>query len=146
MKKFMIIICVLKFLILVVCCLLFYPVKYALKQENLENIETPYFLVQWTQVTGSSWVLVGDHNGYFGEPIYIVANGAMPFERRFNYAIATGHNTYICYGNYVGEREISDGGDKFSEYQFTGWDILYPVKRNGLIQFLPKSYLCKLDF
>jgi hypothetical protein len=80
--------------------------------------------MEWTQVTGSEW-----------ETPSVVQN----------YHFAIGKNTYVCYGNYVGEIDIGNG-DMLSKYQFTGWDILYPVKRDGIIPFLPKSYICKWDF
>ncbi|MBP3361304.1 MAG: hypothetical protein J6N52_10650 [Clostridia bacterium] len=134
------------FILLMVICYKAWlpPVKYALKQEDLANIETPYFLVQWTQVTGSSWMIVGDQDGYYDNAKYVIANGETPSVVQ-NYDVATGHNTYVCYGSYVGETEIP-GGEILSEYQFTGWDILYPVKRNMPISLLPKSYLCKFDY
>jgi hypothetical protein len=120
---------------------LLFPVKYALKQKDLDALEKPYFLIQWVQVTGSSWRIVGDQNGYYDKQNYIVESGEIPYIVG-NYSIAIGDNTYICYGHYIGEDKIFD----FSEYQFTGWDILYPVKRDAIIPFWPKSYLSKLDF
>jgi hypothetical protein len=143
---------------------LLFPVKFALTQKNLDALKKPYFLVEWTQVTGSSWEIVGDQHGRYDKAIYIIEHRDIPYMiknstykteyivgsgetpsivRNYNFAI--GENTYICYGNYVGEIGIGNS-KKFSEYQFTDWDILYPVKRDGIIPFLPKSYICKLDF
>ncbi len=122
----------------------FVPVKYAVSKEDLLNSKEQYYLVQWVQVTSSSWMVVGDQNGYYEHGKYIVAKGEVPSVVE-NYSIATGHNTYICYGKYCGETDIG-GGEIMETYQFSGWDILYPVKRNGLIPFLPKKYLCKMDF
>jgi hypothetical protein len=147
MKKQIILGCLLFVIVLfvIICYVLFAPVKYALKQSELDRKKTPYYLVQWVQITGSSWAIIGDHNGRYENVEYITINGEAPSVVK-NYAVATGPNTYICYGNYLGESIISDSGDSVSVYQFTDWDILYPVKRNGLIPFLSESYLCKLDF
>lgn len=146
MKKLAVIISIVFFLaFLIFCWWLFYPVRYALKFEDLATQNKEYFLLQWQQTTGSSWMIIGDQNGYYDEPEDIVAQGEMPFQQNFNYSIAKAENTYVCYGSYKGEIDISRKGEFLSEYQFTGWDILYPVKRDGLIPFLPKSYLCKYD-
>ena len=123
--------------------MVFTPVKYALKQSDLDSKEA-YFLIKWIQVTGSDWMIIGDQNGLYEHPLYIIADGKIPSVVS-NYAIATGHNTYICYGSYEGEADIG-GGHFLSKYHFTDWDILYPVQRNGLIPFMPKGYLCKWDF
>ncbi|MBO4898101.1 MAG: hypothetical protein J5590_07380 [Clostridia bacterium] len=142
---------VFSFIIIIIFVVIFFgykvwfaPVKYAVSQEDLLNSKEQYYLVQWVQVTGSSWMIVGDQNGYYEHGKYIVAKGEVPSVVE-NYSIATGHNTYICYGEYCGKTDIG-GGDILETYQFSGWDILYPVKRNGLIPFLPKKFLCKMDF
>jgi len=143
-KKFMIIGGVVVLLIIVLCYRVFYsPVKYALKQTELDALNDSYYLVQWTQATGSSWKIIGDQDGYFDREVYIIAKGEVPSIVN-NYDIATGQNTYICYGYYAGETRI-DGNEMLGEYQFSGWDVLFPVKRNGL-SLLPKSYLCKYDY
>ncbi|MDR0517619.1 MAG: hypothetical protein LBH25_11305 [Fibromonadaceae bacterium] len=138
---------------------LFFPVKFALKQKDLNALEKPYFLIEWTQVTGSSWMIVGDQNGYYEQVVYIVddkniqainnvskyiiGNGEMPSVVRSD-DFTMWPSTYVGYVNYVGERDI--GINKtISEYEFTGWDVLYPVKRDGFLFFL-ESYICKWDF
>jgi len=155
---------------------LLFPVKFALKQKDLDSLKKPYFLIEFTQVTSSSWKIVGDQNGYYEHGAYIIddyevqhiksmiddgkytaeiikqmdkdikdiiGNGEMPSVVQSD-VFTMWHSTYVGYVNYVGERDI--GIDiTISEYEFTGWDILYPVKRDGIIPFLPKSYICKWD-
>lgn len=143
---------------------LFFPVKFTLKQKDLDALEKPYFLIEWVQITGSSWMIVGDEDGYYDQVAYIVdekdiqhikdmgdqgkyiiSNGEMPSIVRTD-DFTMWHNTYIVYVNYVGERDVGIS-KTISEYEFTGWDVLYPVKRDGsIIPFLPKSYICKWDF
>lgn len=147
MRRYILIIClILTLLIAPTVCyrLIFIPVKQAVRQDELNNSSKPYYLVQWIQVTGSEWMVIGDQNGQYEQPKYIVVKGELPSIVK-NYDIATGHNTYICYGEYLGETDIG-GGEVLETYQFNGWDILYPVKRNTPIPFMPKGYLCKQDF
>ena len=145
MKKLIIIVCVFLLIVIVTGIILFAPVKFALKQSDLKEINEPYYLVKWVQVTGASWMIVGDQNGYYEQPIYVIAEGETPSIVK-NYSIATGDNIYLCYGNYIGKETILDGEEMLEKYNFTGWDILYPIRRNGLLPFMPERYLCKLDF
>ena len=131
--------CVLIFLsaLLLICCrFIFTPVKYAITNESLNKSSRPYFLLQWIQITGSEWAVIGDQNGLYQNPRYIVAKGNVPSAIE-NYNIATGNNTYICYGNFIGYTDIHEN-IKLETYQFTDWDILYPIKRNLQIEFLLK--------
>lgn len=147
MKRYIAITClILTLLIALVVCfrIIFIPVKQAIRQDELNHLKEPYYLIQWVQVTGSEWMIIGDQNGQYEQPKYIVAKGEIPSIVK-NYDIATGHNTYICYGEYSGKTDIG-GGEILETYQFNGWDILYPVKRNTPIPFMPKGYLCTLDF
>ena len=123
------------------------PIKYALFIEDLADAENPYYLVQWTQVTGSSWRIIGDQNGYFENPQYIIIEGEAPSVVKNN-SVATGENIYVCYGEYMGENEIANTGMIFDTYKFTDWDILYPVRRETILPswFYPIGYLSKADF
>ncbi|MCL2529876.1 MAG: hypothetical protein FWE41_06040 [Coriobacteriia bacterium] len=144
MKAIVVIVCVLALTLSSVVVYLFSPVKHAVKEEDLLNIAEPYYLVKWIQTTGSSWMIIGDQDGLYDEPILILITGEWPSIVK-SYEVAIGHNTYICYGYYVGESKPYYYSEHFSEYHFTGWDILYPIKREGILPFLPKSYLCRLD-
>jgi hypothetical protein len=144
-KSTIIVITVILSVPLIIMIYLLFPVKYALKQKDLDVLEKPYFFIKWTQVTGSSWRIVGDQDGYYDRSKYIITNGGGCPHIVGNYDIARADNTYICYGYYIGEGK-DYGGPIFSEYQCTGWDILYPVKRDAIIPFWPKSYLSRLDF
>jgi hypothetical protein len=121
------------------------PVRYALKPSDLKNLQTLYFLVEWTQVTVSSWMVVGDQNGYYEQAKCVIIDGEDPSMVE-NYAVATGDNTCICYGEYIEERYLSEVQETLSDYRSTGWTVLYPVKRDGLLPFMPKNYLRALDF
>ena len=119
-KIIIISLCILLFVVIAIfiCYNMFYPVKAAVSQSDLDYIQRPYYLVKWVQVTGSSWMIIGDQDGYYKEGIYIIAEGEVPFKNYFNYDIMTGDNTYICYGDYIGESDIP-GGEILKKYQFT---------------------------
>ena len=125
------------------------PVKYAVRLDDLAESGESYYLVQWIEVTGSYWEIVGDQDGYYSysEIEYIVTEGKMPYAV-INYSVILGQNTYICYGEYVGESENTDIREVFSKYRFTDWDIVYPVKRDTILPawFYPDGYLSKADF
>ena len=123
------------------------PVKYAVKMEDLTGSGVPYYLVQWVQVTGSSWEIVGDQYGYYPESLYIIAEGETPSAAK-NYSVAIGQNTYVCYGEYVGECEIPESGMVLGKYKFTDWDILFPIKRETVLPswFYSSNYLSEADF
>jgi hypothetical protein len=118
--------------------------KFAVKLEELKKLDNPYYLVKWTQTTVSNWMIIGDETGYYREVEYVVLCGEIPDIVR-NYDIAIGGNIYICYGEYVGEIETPAIEETISEYQLSGWDILYPIKREAIFPFWPKAYLTHMD-
>ena len=121
---------------------LFWPIKFAVKLDDLQNQDKAFYFVKWTQVTGSSGRIIGDQSGEYTEAKYVVLQGEIPDIVK-NYEIASAGNVYVCYGEYVGEVEFM--GDRLSVYNSTGWDVLYPVKRNAVFPFWPKGYLCRRD-
>lgn len=121
-----------------------WPVKFAIKADDLKNSDRSYYLVKWTRATASTWMIIGDQTGEYSEAQYVVLQGNVP-DIVSNYDIAIGQNIYVCYGEYLGERENLDTGETIGEYQITDWDILYPVRRNSVFPFWPKSYLSQMD-
>lgn len=142
-KNVLFILLALVLLLLVFLVYLIFPVKYAIKQENLNNSDEQYYLVKYTFTTASNWMILGDNTGYYQTPEYVVLEGDVPDIVK-NYDIATGDNVYVCYGEYIGEKETA-AQETLSAYKLTGWDILYPVKRNSVFQFWPKSYISRMD-
>lgn len=119
------------------------PVKYAIQEKSLENLDEQYYLVKYTLTTSSTWMIIGDNTGYYSTPKYVILEGDVPDIVK-NYDIATGDNVYVCYGEYIGEKETA-AQETLSAYNLTGWDIVYPVKRNSVFQFWPKSYISRMD-
>lgn len=119
------------------------PVKHAIKEESLKNTGEHYYLIKYTQTTVSMWKIIGDNTGYYQTPKYVILEGDVPDIVK-NYDIAIGDNVYVCYGEYIGEKE-TPAQEILSAYNLTGWDILYPVKRDSVFQFWPKSYISRMD-
>ena len=120
----------------------FAPVKFAIKQEDLRDTES-YIIVQVQHSTAVSiWVAVGDNNGKYNEPVSINLLGDEP--QLYSYEIEFGGNQFVCYGNYLDEGDFH--GEVYKNFEITGWDILYPIKRDSLFNFiLPNSYICRYD-
>ena len=130
--------------IVVFCVYQIWPIKIAIKSAELKNLDEPYYLVKWTRTTATTWMLIGDHTGEYAEARYVALQGATP-DIVENYDIATGDNVYICYGEYTGEKQTPAMEETLHTYNLTGWDILYPVNRNSVFSFWPKSYLSRMD-
>ena len=67
-NKYIVIILSAVLIIIICCCLIFTPVKYAVSKDSLNKSNRPYFLLQWIQITGSEWVIIGDQNGLYENP------------------------------------------------------------------------------
>jgi hypothetical protein len=137
-------------IVVVVATLLFaflayqiYPVKFALKPDDLTNLDKPYYLVKATTATVSTWTIVGDQDGYYSKVKYVDLNGEVPYLAE-SIDFLWGGNTFVCYGEYVEEIETISG-ETISSYRLTGWDILYPINRYAIFPFWPKSWLAKMD-
>ena len=115
--------------------------KKALKEENIDQSKE-YIIAKIQKATVSQWCAVGDNNGIYETPDNIRLKGNVP--SGYNYAVETGNNVFICYGNFCATEELH--GEKYKVFNVENWEIAYPVKRNSLFNFLlPKSYLCKYD-
>ena len=129
-------------LIVVAYSMVYPPVKYAVKLENLSQNE-PYFLIKNAQVTGAYWQLIGDQNGMYDEGVFIhVKSGEPTIVKNLDFAFMD--NTYVCYGKYVDDVMVAS--ESRPSYEFSYWTILYPIKRNSIFYVIePKSYIYKAE-
>ena len=115
--------------VLVPCLLIIFillrPIKRAvyLSEDEMNN---PYVLVKFTATTASSWLIVGDNNGYYETPYDATLEGNYP---RLSYDFMNGENTYICYGSYKDDI-ITIAGYKNKVFVVNRWDVLYPIDHN----------------
>lgn len=120
---------------------LFNPVKVAIKEEDLKS-KNRYILVQVQKSTISEWVAIGDENGLFDKKIDVRIKGNEP--SGYNYDLECENNTFVCYGKFTGLVDAPAG--TYQQFDATDWDILYPVKRASLFNFImPKTSICRID-
>lgn len=118
------------------------PVKTAISLDEIKELDGPYYLVKKEFSSAAQWIVIGDQNGEYLEPKYADLQGEFP---SVDYELQIMDNVYVCYGEYVGQRENPATTESFSIFDLSGWDILYPVKRSSVFQFWPKGYLCRID-
>ncbi|MBU5450082.1 hypothetical protein [Acetivibrio sp. MSJd-27] len=115
----------------------FIPIKWAIKKEDIKDDRENYIVVQAEASTVSAWI-------YEKESEWRNVSLLNETIRKFNRELAGLGNQYICYGKFNGSTESI--GIQVELFDVTGWDILYPIKRNKYMEgILPKSYLCIFD-
>ena len=118
-------------------------VRTAIKESELTD--KSYILCRIDRVTGFDWLLMKNENG---ERVREYCNiiGSNPFnELKIKYEFEIARNTFVF---YVEEKRMSYSdaiAQDATEYVVTGWDILYPVKRDGFDLFGSKKYITKDD-
>ena len=134
-----------KYIISLVCLIAlligFIPVKKAVKKEYLDKADN-YIIVNVQKSTVSQWIAIGNNKGNYDVPRDVKLIGNVP--DGYNYAVETGHNSFVCYGKFCGAGDFY--GDKYDVFNVDRWEILYPIKRDSLFNgILPNSYLCIFD-
>lgn len=129
-------------LVLAVSFLFFFPVKRALKRDELYSSQN-YILVRGQKSTVSQWVAIEKSGIEFEEPQNYKLMQNHP--EGFNYSVESAENIYVCFGEDDGTETIN--GDSYNKYNVKRWEILYPIKRNSIFaKVLPKSYLALIDY
>lgn len=144
-------ICAIFLVIIVIVCVFMYitveflvPIKYAIKEENLNNKES-YILVEFNGSTDEYWKVINCSDSI--DDIYknkqkelsTFLIGNIP--EKFNYELKTGYrNTFVCYGTYI---NIENSMNRMV-FQVDSWDIIYPINREPNI--FSKKYLFRHDF
>lgn len=133
------IICIL-FISFLLCVVMLFPIDFAVTRWDLLKDMNSYYIVEWDQITGASWKIVGNQDGYYDIPMYVEVDGDLPaISSKIH--LSSGGNKYICRGTFIKESEIND----IYIYNFDNWDILYPISRNSIFDFLPDNYICLMD-
>ena len=142
MKKKYIMLSVLLLVMLILVISVYLPAKRAVKLNDLDTSKY-YIIVKVQKSTISPWLAIGDNNGDYeiGRDVYLTGN----YPQGYNYTVDFGGNTFVCYGQYDGTRDI--GAGEHNTFGVNSWEIIYPVKREGSVfdSFLPKGYLCRYD-
>jgi len=109
--------------------------KTAVKRRELGGKE--YIICKWEATTGYNYQLIRDENGRRSRK-YCLVNGPNPeIEATYDFLIAD--NKYVLY--VVEKKDYIFEGENSVEYIVDGWDVLYPVKRDTLINIAPKYVL-----
>ena len=117
--------------------------KTAVKKNELSDKN--YILCKTAVTTGFEWLMIKDEEGK-KTSIFCNIIGASPFdELNFISGFAWADNTFIF---YIEEKKMvySEATKQDEpEYVVTGWDMLYPVKREFIDLFSPKKYITTKD-
>lgn len=129
-------------IVLMVAGIGLYPVKRAIREADINNT-VGYVVCERVRVTGFDWEVDKSHDGYSG---YIFIDGEYPVDGQLQYGVLAGRNRFVMFGEYSGEREFYGG--MYPVFKSTRWEILYPVKRDGILPsfICPKYGLSVMDF
>lgn len=112
----------------------------AIKQNQI--LGEDYILCQRARTTGFDWIVIMDENGNIEHELCNVT-GTNPFsEYNFKHEFVMADNTYVFYIDNVEVVFSQETGESSKLYHAVEWDILYPVKREGIIDiFNSKNYI-----
>lgn len=118
--------------------------KTAIRHKDIRG--SKYILCKSVLVTGYDWIAIEDENGKM-TPTYCKITGANPQgDLKLNYEFMTADNTYVFYITEKKEYYSEELKENCVEYVVSGWDILYPIKREPLSGFLlPRKYFTLKD-
>ena len=113
------------------------PVKEAVFPWEIED--RPYVICQPVLTTGFEWFMTVDGEGE-DDGGYCVITGANPTaELGLNYPFCVSKNNYIFYVEEKKEYCLEGDDGVYTEYIVSGWDILYPVRHESVLDLLPLS-------
>jgi hypothetical protein len=117
--------------------------KEAVKRKDIPNSD--YILCQWARVTGFDWRMIRNEEGEKTKK-YIKISGVNSFiEFNFKYEFIMSRNTFSLYIEEKKTYYSEEKGMEVTEYTVTGWDILYPIKRESEEFFTTKRYIVEGD-
>jgi len=117
-------------------------VKSAVRSRDLKGKD--YIICRWARVSTANYMLLYDENGNRSD-VYILVTG-VELEEELSYEFLISHNKIIFYIDERTEYYNFEWGEHVIEYKVTGWDVLYPVKRDSdkLFNFIPR-YILRSD-
>lgn len=110
-----------------------FPVKLAITESGLKDKE--YMICEVIKTTGFDWRVEKSSYGYKG---LVILEGNIPIEG-YEFGITYGENKFVVYGEFVSDIMLY-GDDKYRIFNVEKWDILYPVHRNSLREFIGPKY------
>lgn len=116
-------------------------IKTAVKKRNLPKNET-FVICELVPVTGFDWKIIST-NEINKKDTWCTIVGPTPLDLNLEIDFLTSSNSYVFYVANVREYYSIEIDGTAIEYTVTGWDILYPVRRESMLTFLktPKYIL-----
>ncbi|MDP4093473.1 MAG: hypothetical protein Q8920_08940 [Bacillota bacterium] len=132
--------------VLTIVALNFIPIKNCINIKDIIDRGNKAIICKHDQVTGASWVVIGDSDGLFeeGKGEYIDIIGNIP-DTKLNSSVLLGDNEYLFEGSFVETKELH--GERYRVFNVTDWDMVNPIDRASLRGYIsPRSYLNIFDF
>ena len=104
-------------------------IRSAVSMRQLKDVNGVYIICERCRVTGFDWHVTGSNTeGHIGNYCNII--GADPFsELHLDYEFIISDNRYVFYVEEA-RLDTSREAECSAEYRVSGWDIVYPVRRN----------------
>lgn len=105
-----------------------------------------FIVCKYSPTTGSNWIVVNEN----GLPTYKNCNivgDNIPFQNGglpLNYEFEQANNTFVFYVTEKKDGHQSDYNTDI-EYTVSGWDILYPVRRDNPFSSSPSLFIIETD-
>ena len=109
-------------------------IKTAVKEQDLPE-DGNYIICDWTEVTGFNWY-VSSSAGMGKRGTWCNIIGPSPYDLHLDYEFTVARNQYVFYVESVREYYSKEIQEHVTEYTVTGWDILYPVRRESMLTLL----------
>ena len=143
-----ILICVLALLIAAEAVIEFFPSQPTLKEAvgrgSLNGKR--YILCERDKVTGFDWHILFDSEGADNGKYCNITNCDPFSELNLTYEFETGHNTFVFYVSERKEYSSEELREDTLDFEASGWDILYPVKREPILGCLKsRKYILESD-
>lgn len=121
-------------------------IKQAITKNELKDLGKDYIICERIRTTGYDWCVVGSNNiDNINE--YCNIKDVDPFsELDLEYEFVISNNKYVFYVDEKTTYYSEEMHQQCVEYAVSGWDILYPIKREEIFDFFKTSrYIVESD-
>ena len=119
-------------------------VKTAVRRSDLPK-DGNYIICDWKWVTGYNWY-VSSSEGMGKKGTWCNIIGPSPYDLDLYYEFTISRNKYVFYVTDVQEYYSEEMSLHMVDYTVSGWDILYPVRRESMLTFLkPPGHIIEND-
>jgi len=128
------------------------PIKMGVKtninnSKRANNSKDISLICKNVQVTGPTWVVIGDNKGLFGDNKgeYIWTEGNTP-ENTLDSSLFGVSNKYVFTGKFIGNRTVDS--ETLRVFRILDWEILKPIDRDSFrfLFIINSNYLTIFDY